>query len=158
MTSRERLLAAMDCQETDHLPLYCLWSHGRNPYNRRDQLQRIPATLALGFDDTLWLHGPWRVHPDVRESTWTEPAPGADYQLLHHRWQTPAGDLEWVVRSSEYLTSPDQVLLEGAYVALSDAAAALPRRGFMLSPVDRIEAWTPWQNVEALLARWRELA
>ena len=105
MSSRERLLAAMDREETDHLPLWCLWSHGRDPYNRRDQLRRIPATLELGFDDTLWLHGPWRVHPDVRETTWAEPAPGQDYTVLHRRYETPAGDLEWVLRSSQYLES-----------------------------------------------------
>ncbi|MFH1572114.1 MAG: uroporphyrinogen decarboxylase family protein [Gemmatimonadota bacterium] len=42
--------------------------------------------------------------------------------------------------------------------AVEQAVAALPRRGFILSPVDKIEEWTPWQNVEALLARWREVA
>ena len=40
MASRERLLAAMSLEETDHLPLWCLWSHGRDPYNRRHQLER----------------------------------------------------------------------------------------------------------------------
>lgn len=33
-----------------------------------------------------------------------------------------------------------------------------PGRGFILSPVDKIEEWTPWENVEAMLGRWRELA
>jgi len=109
MTSRDRLLAAMDLQETDHIPLYCLWSHGRDPFNRKNHLRRIEATLDLGIDDTLWIHGPWRVHADVREETWTEPAPGHEYTLMHRRYETPAGDLEWVVRSSEYLTSPEQI-------------------------------------------------
>ncbi|MEW6749866.1 MAG: uroporphyrinogen decarboxylase family protein [Candidatus Latescibacterota bacterium] len=109
MTSRERLLAAMALQETDHVPLYCLWSHDRDPFNRRDHLKRIPATLALGFDDTLWLHGPWRVAPEVTVSGWSQPQPGEDHVLLHKRFETPAGVLEHVVRSSEYLTSPEEV-------------------------------------------------
>ena len=33
-----------------------------------------------------------------------------------------------------------------------------PGGGFVLSPVDKIEEWTPWENVEAMLKRWRELA
>ena len=83
--------------------------HGRDPFNRKNHLRRIEATLDLGIDDTLWIHGPWRVHADVREETWTEPAPGHEYTLMHRRYETPAGDLEWVVRSSEYLTSPEQI-------------------------------------------------
>ena len=109
MSSRERLLAAMALQETDHVPLWCLWSHGRDPFNRRDSLKRIPATLELGFDDTLWLYGPWRISPEVKVSSWSEPVPGENYELLHKRFETPAGDLEHVVRSSEYLTSSDQI-------------------------------------------------
>ena len=126
MSSRERLLAAMDLQPTDHVPLWCLWSHGRDPFNRKDQLQRVPATLALGFDDTLWLHAPWRVHPEVRQSAWTEAVPGADHALLHRRFETPAGVLEWVARSSPYLTSPDGLGVVGD-LNMSHSLASLVR-------------------------------
>jgi hypothetical protein len=113
MSSRERLLTAMALQEPDHVPLWCLWSHGRDPFNRKDQCKRIQATQELGLDDTLWLHGPWRLSAEVKVSTWSEPVPGEDYQLLHKRFETPAGDLEHVVRSSEYLGSADEIPVLG---------------------------------------------
>lgn len=113
LSSRERMLAAMAHQEVDHVPLWCLWSHARDPYNRRDCRRRIEATLELGLDDTLWLHGPWRISPEVKVTTWSEPVPGEAYRLLHKRFDTPSGVLEHVVRSSEYLTSADDIQVLG---------------------------------------------
>lgn len=142
MTSRERLRAAMSLEETDHLPLWCLWSHGRDPFNRRDQLVRIPATLELGFDDTLWLDGPWRVHPDVREVAWTEPAPGESYTLLHKRYETPAGNLEWLLRSSQYKDSAEGIGVVGdlnmshAMGSLVRSSEDLPALRYLLSDPD----------------------
>ena len=103
MTSRERLLAAIHLQEPDHVPLWCLWSYDQDPFNTSDDLARLEATLALGMDDTLWLHAPWRQAPEVEITSWTEPAPGKDYVLMHKRYQTPAGTVEHTLRSSEYL-------------------------------------------------------
>jgi len=113
MSSRERMLAAMELRELDHVPLWCLWSHGRDPFNRKDHLKRIEATLELGFDDTLWLYGPWRIAPDVEISTWSEPVPGESFSLLHKRYETPVGTLEHVVRSSEYLQGPEEIQVLG---------------------------------------------
>ena len=109
MTSRERLSAAIALEEPDHVPLWCLWSHERDPYNRKDDRARIEATLALGMDDTLWLHAPWRVSPEVRISARSEPVPGVDYTRLVKRYETPAGTVENAVRSSEYLSEADAV-------------------------------------------------
>ena len=39
--------------------------------------------------------------------------------------------------------------------ALSTLAAG---GGFVLFPVDQIVVGTPWENIEAMLERWRELA
>lgn len=113
MTSRQRLQAAIALQETDHVPLWCLWSYDRDPFNRSDELARVEAVLALGMDDTLWLHAPWRVAPEVAVSSWAEPVPGADYQLMHKRYRTPAGDAEHVLRSSEYLSDPAAIGVVG---------------------------------------------
>ena len=33
-----------------------------------------------------------------------------------------------------------------------------PGNGFVLFPVDQILADTPWENIEAMLRRWKELA
>ncbi len=33
-----------------------------------------------------------------------------------------------------------------------------PGGGFIAAPVDKIEEWTPWEHVEAMIGRWKELA
>ncbi|MEW6750007.1 MAG: uroporphyrinogen decarboxylase family protein [Candidatus Latescibacterota bacterium] len=109
LTSRERLLAAIALQEPDHVPLWCLWSYDRPPFDAPDPRTRIDAVLALGMDDTLWLHAPWGPAPQVRISAWSEPAPGTDYRLLHKRYETPAGTVQHVLRSSQYLSGVEQV-------------------------------------------------
>ena len=105
--------SAIRLEEPDHVPLWCLWSHARDPYNRRDDRKRVEGTLELGLDDTLWLYGPWRIHPHVEVTYWTEPAPGEHYDLLHKRYETPAGTLEHVLRSSEHFTSADDIPVMG---------------------------------------------
>ncbi len=43
--------------------------------------------------------------------------------------------------------------------AVEEAIRVLaPGGGFVLFPVDQIVAGTPWENIEAMLERWRELA
>ncbi|MBI2504097.1 MAG: hypothetical protein HYW07_12800 [Candidatus Latescibacteria bacterium] len=109
MTSRERLRAAIALEEPDHVPLWCMWTHERDPFNRKDERARARATLALGMDDTIRLNAPWRVAPEVKVSAWSEPVPGQDYVLLHKRYETPAGMAEQILRSSEYLSEPKSI-------------------------------------------------
>ena len=113
MTSRERLMAAINLEELDHVPLWCLWSYDKDPFNVKDDIARLEATLPLGMDDTLWLHGPWRQAPEVEVTAWTEAVPGEEYELMHKRYQTPAGTAEQVLRSSEYLSNPDSIGVVG---------------------------------------------
>jgi hypothetical protein len=142
MSSRERLLAAMALQEPDHVPLYCLWSHERDPFNRKDCRRRIEATLELGLDDTLWLYGPWQIDPAVRVSAWSEPVADRDYHLLHKRYETPKGVLEHVVRSSQYLQSADEISVLGdlnmshGVKSLVEGPADLPALRFLLTDPD----------------------
>ncbi|MBI2502474.1 MAG: hypothetical protein HYW07_04470 [Candidatus Latescibacteria bacterium] len=113
MTSRERLSAAMALEEPDHVPLWCLWSYDQDPYNRKDERARIRATQALGMDDTLWLHAPWRLSPEVEVSAWVEQVPGADYALMHKHYETPSGAADHTLRSSEYLSRPEDFGIVG---------------------------------------------
>jgi len=113
MTSRERLMAAIGLEEPDHVPLWCLWSYDRDPFNRKDDRARLDATLALGMDDTLWLHAPWRMAPEVRVSAWSEPVPGEEYVLLRKRYETPAGVAEHALRSSHLLSDPEGIGVVG---------------------------------------------
>jgi len=109
MSSRERLLAAINLEEPDHVPLWCLWSYDKDPYNVKDERARIEATLTLGMDDTIKLDAPWRIGPEVKISAWTEPVPGEDYVLMHRRYETPGGIADHTLRSSEYLTRPEDI-------------------------------------------------
>jgi uroporphyrinogen-III decarboxylase len=113
MTSRERLLAAINLEEPDHVPLWCMWTHERDPFNRKDERTRIEATLPLGFDETIRLDAPWRISPEVKVSSWSVPAPGAEYMLLHKRYETPAGVAEQVLRSSEYISEAESIGVMG---------------------------------------------
>jgi uroporphyrinogen decarboxylase len=48
---------------------------------------------------------------------------------------------------------------DDARVAVEEAIRVLaPGGGFVLFPVDQIEPGTPWENIEAMVERWRELA
>lgn len=109
MNSRERLLAAINLEEPDHVPLWCLWSYDKDPYNVKDERARIEATLALGMDDTIKLSAPWRIGPEVRISAWTEPVPGENFMLMHRQYETPEGTAEHTLRSSEYLGRPEDI-------------------------------------------------
>lgn len=106
-------MAAMELEEPDHVPLWCLWSYDRDPFNRKDDRARLDATLALGMDDTLWLHAPWRMAPEVRVSAWSEPVPGEEHVLLHKRYETPAGVAEHALRSSHLLDDPEHIGVVG---------------------------------------------
>ena len=107
--------AAIRLEEPDHVPLWCLWSHARDPYNRKDDRKRVEALLDLGLDDTLWLYGPWRIHPDVKVTSWAEPVPDEEYDLIHKRFETPAGTLEHILRTSEHFTSADDIPVMGDF-------------------------------------------
>lgn len=143
MSSRQRLLTAMALGEPDHVPLWCLWSHDQNPFNRNDELARLEAVLALGMDDTLWLTAPWRIAPEVKVSAWSEPVPGETFELMHKRYETPAGTAEQVLRSSEYLDRPDSIGVVGdlnmshAVKHLVEGRHDLGPLRYLLSPPDK---------------------
>lgn len=115
MTSRERLLAAMEHRPVDHVPLLLrFWWLGGDiehiPFNWRDEIQRVEATTALGLDDTLLLQPPLGYVEDYI----VERAPGVQsrvellpaedrqaYPSLKKTYLTPDGPLQTVVQLSE---------------------------------------------------------
>ncbi len=119
MTSRERLLAAMQRQPVDHVPLLLrFWSLGGDgdniPFNWRDEVQRAEATLALGLDDTLLLEPPLgyvenylaEQVPGIQSYTQLIPieeaaARGEKYPLLRKVYETPDGPLQTTLRLTE---------------------------------------------------------
>ena len=115
MTSRERMLAALDHQPVDHVPLLLrFWSLGREvdniPFDWHDQVRRVHNTLALGLDDTLLLQPPLGYvedyvaerAPGVRSRVeWLPTGESDRYPLLKKVYETPEGPLQTVVNVTE---------------------------------------------------------
>jgi uroporphyrinogen-III decarboxylase len=105
LSSRERLLTAVNHVEPDHVPFVMhfheypqeeLPAHLRH----RGQVERAERLLAIGLDDTLQLGPPWRMHPKVRTRVWKEQPAGEPYPLLHKVYDTPKGPLTQVVKQT----------------------------------------------------------
>jgi hypothetical protein len=109
MTSRERLLAAIDGGDVDHVPFWNIWRIRDLPFRYRGQVERAAAVLALGLDDTLLLEPPLNktehyladLAPGVATRVRREARPEEPYPLLAKEYDTPAGTLRQVVRRTE---------------------------------------------------------
>jgi len=100
-------------QETDHVPLWCLWIYHKRPFNHSDQFDRVDAVQAMGVDDSLWLYAPWQIAPEVKVSSWSEPTQSETYQLMHKSYETPAGTAAHTLRSSEYMDRAEDIGVVG---------------------------------------------
>ncbi len=111
LTSRQRVLNAIARQPVDHTPLLLrFWSLGGDvdniPFNWRDEVQRVQATLALGLDDTLLLQPPLgyveEYQPEaagvVSRVELLPPAPGENDPILRKVYETPEGPLQTALR------------------------------------------------------------
>jgi uroporphyrinogen-III decarboxylase len=114
LTSRQRLLAAIQNQAVDYTPCsFMSFSILRNRYNQ-DRLAAAKAELAMGLDPVAFIPSasrwerrdhpdlrglPVRFHPEVRTKTWQE----GDLLTgkLYKEYHTPAGMLATSVRLSE---------------------------------------------------------
>lgn len=125
MTSKERILAAWEGREPDHLPLttWCFgfaappelrWSREGVPvrfwYSKRlehihtlpqqweldDDFRRALAWRSLGIDDVLEVSVPWSVAPEV---SWQD-SRESDPDVLVREYSTPSGSLRHAVRRS----------------------------------------------------------
>jgi len=114
LSSRERLLVAINHREPDHVPfVFHLHEYPQEalpPHLRhRDQVERAAHFLAIGLDDTLRVSPPWRFHPEVRTRTWKEQPAGQPYPLLHKVYETPKGPLMQVVKQTRDWPHGDDV-------------------------------------------------
>ncbi len=163
MTSRQRLLAAMDHQSVDHTPLLLrFWSLGgpedNIPFNWRDEVQRVQATLALGLDDTLLLQPPLgyteEYHPEglpgVSSRVERLPPGAAEGQpRLRKVFRSPAGELATTVRQTNDWPHGEDVHLFDDYnlsrlvEPLVKSQADLPRlRGLLANPApEQVDEW-----------------
>lgn len=115
LSSRERLLAAIDCQTPDHPPCSFM-IFGALLHQSDSYLDFIERQLALGLDaavmvpprppdvanDYFDLYGlTVSYHPDVSITEHVTALPGTDAPVLVKTYHTPAGDLTAEVRKSE---------------------------------------------------------
>ena len=143
MNSKERLLAAINREEVDHVPLYC-WCFGFSPpeslrwkkngkevahwYTMRmehihtlqdswdieDDFKKVKTWLGLGLDDVLDVSLPWSIHPEVEVRDWKEE------NILCREYKTPAGTLLQRVRKTEEEIPPGWVIQADKPALLED--------------------------------------
>ncbi|MBA7648027.1 hypothetical protein ES703_55807 [subsurface metagenome] len=140
MRSRERLLSAIKGERPDHIPLY-FWVFGfaapkhlrwiqkgreiihwytmrlehihtlPEPWDVKQDFERVNRWLSLGLDDVLDVSVPWSVHPDVKVRDWHKPpSTGEPYSLLCREYNTPAGILRHIVRQTKENQEPGWVI------------------------------------------------
>ena len=133
MNSKERILAAINREEVDHVPLYC-WCFGFSPpenlrwkkngkeikhwYTMRlehlhtlpepwdisDDFKRVKAWLSLGVDDILDVSFPWSIHQDVKIKDWSEE------NVLCRIYETPEGEILQKVKKTDEDIPPGWVI------------------------------------------------
>lgn len=123
LTSRQRMLAAINVQETDHVPC-CFMSFTalRNRYGG-DRFKVAKAQLDMGLDSLLFIPAapraerpdhpdlrglPVRFAPEVETSEWREDGPTGS-GTLHKEYITPDGKLSTSVRLTEDWTHGDRI-------------------------------------------------
>ena len=102
MSSRERMLLAINHQEADHVPLtFRLFGDWTPPHDDWDR----------EFDHMAVIGAPSRYHPDVKTRTWREKKPGERYPILFKEYETPKGIIKQIVQETEDWPHGDDVPL-----------------------------------------------
>lgn len=157
MSSRERMLAAIDNREPDHVPC-CFMIFNALRQKCRDQLEFVEKQVELGLDTTVGLpvrpakrdratseqgdlHGlPVRFDPAVEVKDWREDRAGERYPILHREYVTPAGTLTTAVNKTEDWVQGDRVPLFDDFVIprarkrLIAGSEDLPALRYLLTP------------------------
>ncbi len=135
MTSKERMLAALSCQDVDHIP--CSFMIFKNLRRKcRNEAEFAQKQIELGLD--TYVHTGYlglSCHPDVKERIWMEHEDNE--HILYRRLDTPKGPLtqcvvqkegwpveknfhlynDWgIPRSRKFLINPDRDLEKLPYV------------------------------------------
>ena len=103
MTSRERLLAAIRCEEVDHVPMHIIFweSRGRRhpmaPWS--DERGRLEKTRNWGWDDYVRVHTQVTPGPAVQSELRYETQ--GDDQVVRQIWRTPAATVEEILKITE---------------------------------------------------------
>jgi len=103
MTSKERFLTAMRCEEVDYLPCSIYFNPNLkvDGYDLTNWREAARLQLDLGADPVVSFHLEAGPHADVKTKTWTEDISGETTPILFKEYQTPAGTLRMGVRYTE---------------------------------------------------------
>lgn len=110
LSSRQRMLAALQCQEPDHVPLVFNVFGFRPPQHLAwsNPIEEARRWLSMGVDSSLRLALPPLIfHPEVETRDWEEALPGERWPLMIKEYDTPAGLLRQEVYRTEDWASPD---------------------------------------------------
>jgi uroporphyrinogen-III decarboxylase len=154
MTSRERLLRALSCDQGDHVPCCFMSFSALRKRHNEDMYALCRAELAMGLDSLLFIPAagrprrpdhpdlrglPVRPAPEVATREWREVDDGAR-EILHKEYITPAGALTTSVGLSEDWPHGDHIPFIDDYQIprqikpLVTEASELPALEFMLTP------------------------
>lgn len=129
LTSRERMLRALNHQEPDHIPCCFMSFTALRKRHDENMYELSKAERAMGLDSMLFipvaprperpehpdLRGlPVRFHPQVETKEWREKASGGR-EVLHKEYATPGGNLTTGVRLSEDWPYGDHIPFVGDY-------------------------------------------
>lgn len=111
LSSRERLLATIRCQEPDYVPLL-LHPFGFRPWwtadwSDWDQVVQAKAWLEMGLDAWLGVEPPMTFHPDVTVRWRTERRAQDRWPCMINEYETPAGTLRQEVFLTDDWISSD---------------------------------------------------
>lgn len=176
MTSRERLLRALNCEEGDHIPCCFMSFSALRKRHNEDMFELCRAELAMGLDSLLFIPAagrplrrnhpdlrglPVRPAPEVETRAWREVHDG-DQDVLHKEYVTPAGTLSTSVRLSEDWPHGDHIPFIDDYQIprqlkpLVTEASELPALEFMLTPPSEADEAAFKQEAERAHAFVRE--
>ena len=154
LTSRQRLLAALNLQETDHVPCCFMSFTALRKRCQENMYDLAKAELAMGLDSMLFipiaprpqrldhpdLRGlPVRFPPAVRVEEGREEAPGY-YGALRKEYHTPAGTLTTGVRMSDdwphgdHIPFVDDYQIPRAYKPLVTEPRELDALQYLMTP------------------------
>lgn len=115
LSSRERMLAAINCEEPDHVPFVPSFI---GPWV--DEYWKgkgwMMDMLRMGLDQCVGLNAPWSHHPDVKVRKWKEHPSGHRYPLIFKVYETPAGNLRQVMNQTEDWPHGDDIPLLSDFV------------------------------------------
>ncbi|TEU17166.1 MAG: hypothetical protein E3J25_02300, partial [Anaerolineales bacterium] len=129
-SSRERMLAALNCQSTDYVPCEFMIFTGLRA-RCADSFELVERELEMGLDARVNISDlAITFDPEVSTKQWKENVPGERWPLLHKEYRTPAGKLQMVVRQTEDWPYGDSVPL------FEDYLAARSKKYLVTSPAD----------------------